>query len=64
MANEITFTDITREQFAKYVEIQESGKTNMLDTSAVEWLSDYELDRDTIKCIIHNYDALKGKYHA
>lgn len=62
MANEITFTDITREQFTKYLEIQKSGQTNMLDTSMVEYLSDYELDRDTIKCIIHNYEALKGKF--
>lgn len=63
MTDEVSFSDITREQFAKYCEIQESGETNMLDTRAVEALSDYELDRDTIKCIIRNYDALKGKYH-
>lgn len=63
MSDEITFSDITREQFAKYVGIQKSGQTNMLDTSMVEYLSDYELDRNTIKCIIRNYEALKGKYH-
>lgn len=62
MSDDITFTDITREQFAKYVEIQKSGQTNMLDTSMVEYLSNYELDRNTIKCIIHNYKALAGKY--
>ncbi len=63
MSDEVSFSDITREQFQKYCEIQESGETNMLDTASVEWLSDFELDRDTIKCIIRNYDALKGKYH-
>jgi hypothetical protein len=64
MADEITFADITREQFAEYERIREEGQVNMLDTRAVEELSDYELDRDTIKCIIRNYAALKGKYHA
>lgn len=62
--NEVTFASITREQFNKYREIQASGKTDMLDTQMVEWLSDYELDRETIKCIISNYEALAGKYGA
>lgn len=64
MSNDIQFTDITREQFAKYVEIQDGGRTNMLDMPTVEWLSDFELDREMIKCIIRNYEALKGKYRA
>lgn len=62
MSEDITFTDITRKQFAKYVEIQKSGRTNMRDISLVEYLSDFELDSDTIKFIIHNYEALAGKY--
>lgn len=65
MSDEIvTFADITRDQFKIYCDIQHSGKTNMHHLSQVEQLSEYELDRDTIRCIINNYAALVGKFGA
>lgn len=60
--DQLTFTDITREQFDLYREVQESGVCNMLDWRTVEAETDYELDKDTQKVIRANYAALEGKY--
>lgn len=65
MTDEIqpTFNDVTREQFERYIEIQESGEYNMMDLRGVEMASDFELDRTTQRLIHKHYDELKGKYN-
>ena len=51
---------ITQEQFDAYVEVQESGITNMFNVAVV---SDYSgLNRQDIMTIMSNYDVLKEKY--
>ena len=51
---------ITQEQFDAYVEVQESGITNMFNVSVV---SDYSgLSRQDIMTIMSNYSALQEKY--
>ena len=51
---------ITQEQFDAYVEVQESGVTNMFNVAVV---SDYSgLSRQDIMTIMSNYDVLKEKY--
>ena len=51
---------ITQEQFDAYVEVQESGITNMFNVQVV---SDYSgLNRQDIMTIMSNYDVLKEKY--
>ena len=52
--------NITQEEFDAYVDVQESGVTNMFNVSVV---SDYSgLSRDKIITIITNYDILNKKY--
>ncbi len=51
---------ITQEQFDAYVEVQESGITNMFNVAVV---SDYSgLSRQDIMTIMSNYDVLREKY--
>ena len=51
---------ITQEQFDAYVEVQESGITNMFNVAVV---SDYSgLSRDKIMTIMKNYTDLNDKY--
>jgi len=51
---------ITQEQFDAYVEVQESGITNMFNVAVV---SDYSgLSRQDIMTIMSNYSALQEKY--
>ena len=51
---------ITQEQFDAYVEVQESGVTNMFNVAVV---SDYSgLSRQDIMTIMSNYSALQEKY--
>ena len=51
---------ITQEQFDAYVEVQESGVTNMFNVAVV---SDYSgLSRDKIMTIMSNYKTLAQKY--
>ena len=51
---------ITQEQFDAYVEVQESGITNMFNVQVV---SDYSgLSRQDIMTIMSNYDVLREKY--
>ena len=51
---------ITQEQFDAYVEVQESGITNMFNVSVV---SDYSgLSRDKIMTIMKNYSDLQKEY--
>ena len=51
---------ITQEQFDAYVEVQESGITNMFNVQVV---SDYSgLNRQDIMTIMSNYDVLREKY--
>ena len=53
-------TQITQDEFDAYVEVQESGITNMLNVSVV---SDYSgLSRDKIITIIKNYTDLNDRY--
>ncbi len=53
-------TQITQDEFDSYVEVQESGITNMFNVNVV---SDYSgLSRDKIMTIMQNYTDLNDKY--
>lgn len=51
---------ITKEDFEAYVEVQESGVTNMFDTRTVQSLSG--LSREQILEIMKNYAKYKEMY--
>ena len=51
-----------QKKFEVYVEIQDSGATNMVDTITVCSLSADVLDRADCHYIMANYDELKSKY--
>ena len=53
-------TEITQEQFEAYVDVQESGVTNMFDVRTVGQLSG--LEKEQIMTIMTNYSELKNKY--
>ena len=51
---------VTQDEFDSYVEVQESGITNMFNVSVV---SDYSgLSRDKIMTIMKNYGDLNDRY--
>ncbi len=53
-------TQITQDEFDAYVDVQESGITNMFNVSVV---SDYSgLSREKIITIMKNYTDLNEKY--
>ena len=53
-------TQVTQDEFDSYVEVQESGITNMFNVSVV---SDYSgLSKDKIMTIMKNYSDLNNKY--
>ena len=53
-------TQVTQDEFDSYVEVQESGVTNMFNVSVV---SDYSgLSKDKIMTIMKNYSDLNNKY--
>ena len=52
--------EITKEDFEAYVDVQESGITNMFDVKMVESLSG--LNREQIMTIMQSYGELKDKY--
>ena len=54
-------TEITREQFEAYVDVQESGVTNMFDVKYVMELSG--LEKEEIMTIMKSYGELKEKYN-
>ena len=51
---------ITKEQFEAYVNVQESGVTNMFDVQMVSGLSG--LEKEQIMTIMQHYGELKDKY--
>ena len=51
---------ITKEQFEAYVDVQESGITNMFDVRTVGQLSG--LEKEQIITIMKSYGELKDKY--
>ena len=51
---------ITKEQFEAYVNVQESGVTNMFDVQMVSGLSG--LEKQQIMTIMQHYGELKDKY--
>ena len=53
-------TEITKEQFKRYVSVQMSGITNMFDIKTVGQLSG--LEKEQIMKIMTNYGELKDKY--
>jgi len=53
-------TEITQEQFEAYVDVQESGVTNMFDVKTVGQLSG--LEKEEIMTIMKSYGELKEKY--
>ena len=53
-------TEITKEQFEAYVDVQMSGVTNMFDVKTVGRLSG--LEKEQIMEIMKNYGTLKDKY--
>ena len=56
----LTMSNITQEDFEAYVDVQESGVTNMFNVSVV---SDYSgLRKDQIIEIMTNYSELQEKY--
>ena len=52
--------EITQEQFEAYVDVQESGVTNMFDVKTVGELSG--LGKEEIMTIMKSYGELKEKY--
>ena len=53
-------TEITKEQFEAYVDVQMSGVTNMFDVKTVSELSG--LEKEEIMTIMKSYGELKEKY--
>ena len=53
-------TEITKEQFEAYVDVQESGVTNMFNAKLVGELSG--LEKEEIMEIMKSYGTLKDKY--
>jgi len=53
-------SEITKEQFEVYVDVQMSGVTNMFDVKTVGQLSG--LEKEQIMTIMQNYIELKDKY--
>ena len=53
-------TEITKEQFEAYVDVQMSGVTNMFNVKLVGELSG--LEREQIMRIMVDYGTLKDKY--
>ena len=53
-------TEITKEQFEAYVNVQMSGVTNMFDVKTVGELSG--LEKEEIITIMKSYGELKDKY--
>ena len=53
-------TEITKEQFEAYVDVQMSGVTNMFDVKTVGELSG--LEKEEIMTIMQSYGELKEKY--
>ena len=58
--NNNKMTEITKEQFEAYVDVQMSGVTNMWNVKLVGELSG--LEEEEIMKIMKNYGALKDKY--
>ena len=54
-------TEITKEQFEAYVDVQMSGVTNMFDVKTVGQLSG--LEKEQIMTIMQSYGELKEKYN-
>jgi len=54
-------SEITKEQFEAYVDVQESGVTNMFDVRTVSQLSG--LEEEKIMTIMKSYGELKEKYN-
>ena len=48
---------MTKDKFAAYVHVQQSGLTNMLNARAVVRLSGYKLTEDEVFDIIANFDS-------
>ena len=53
--------EITQEQFEAYVDVQESGVTNMFDVKTVGQLSG--LEKEEIMKIMTDYGTLREKYN-
>ena len=58
--NNNKMTEITKEQFEAYVDVQMSGVTNMFDVRTVGQLSG--LEKEQILTIMQSYGELKDKY--
>ena len=54
-------TEITQEKFEAYVDVQESGVTNMFDVKTVGQLSG--LEKEEIMTIMKSYGELSEKYN-
>ena len=54
-------TEITKEQFEAYVDVQMSGVTNMFDVKTVGELSG--LEKEEIMTIMKSYGELSEKYN-
>ena len=58
--NNNKMTEITKEQFEAYVDVQMSGVTNMFDVRTVGQLSG--LEKEQIMTIMTSYGELQDKY--
>ena len=52
----------TKEQFQEYVDIRDSGVTNMFDTSYISAISDTGLDRNVCLYIMKHFGELAEEY--
>lgn len=52
----------TKEQFEEYVEIRDSGVTNMFDIAFIESISNTGLDRPICLYIMQNFVELAEEY--
>ena len=59
--NNPDMSPVTREEFESYVDVQESGVTNMFDVKTVGRLSG--LEKEEIMTIMKSYGELKEKYN-
>ena len=58
----VKYVEVSKEQFQTYLEIRDSGVTNMFDVRKVVELSDGILKREDCIFIMKNFNELWDKY--
>ena len=54
--------EISQQDYDDFIEVRDSGRTNMFNTTNVSFLSG--LTKEQVRCIIANFDELTKKYGA